>query len=160
MPNIERTITTDAPPDRVWGYLSDFTTAEEWDPVTTSTVREQGDGGVGTVYRNVWRMLGQELEIEYTVVEHDAPHLLRLRGSTPSLELEDTILVEPRGSGSTVVYREEFTPQDVAKLAIPLHAAGAQEPRRRHRGGHRGAPALPLKPQHSSPSSGTVPSIR
>ena len=120
MPNIERTITTDAPPDRVWRYLSDFTTAKEWDPVTTSTVREQGDGGVGTVYRNVWRMLGQELEIEYTVVEHDAPHLLRLRGSTPSLELVDTIIVEPEGSGSTVVYREEFTPQGVAKLAIPL----------------------------------------
>ncbi len=120
MPNIERTITTRTPPDVVWRYLSDFTTAKEWYPVTTSTVREQGDGGVGTVYRNVWRMLGQELEIEYTVVEHDAPHLIRLHGSTDALELEDTIIVEPEGSGTTVIYREEFTPQGAAKLAIPL----------------------------------------
>ncbi len=120
MPNIERTITTRTRPDVVWRYLSDFTTAKEWDPVTTSTVREQGDGGVGTVYRNVWRMLGRELEIEYTVIEHDAPHLLRLHGSTDSLELEDTIIVEPDGSGTAVTYREEFTPQGAAKLAIPL----------------------------------------
>ena len=114
MPTIERTITTDTPPEAVWRYLSDFTTAKEWYPVATSTVREQGDGGVGTVYRNVWRMLGQELEIEYTVVEHDAPHLIRLHGSTPSLDLEDTIIVEPEGTGTTVVYREEFTPHGAA----------------------------------------------
>ncbi len=120
MPNIERTITTDAPPDRVWEYLSDFTTTKEWDPVTTSTVREQGDGGVGTVYRNVWRMLDQELEVTYTVVEHEAPHLLRLHGSSTSLELLDTIIVEPEGTGSTVIYRAEFSPQGASKLAIPL----------------------------------------
>jgi uncharacterized protein YndB with AHSA1/START domain len=120
MPNIERTITTEAPPGRVWAYLSDFTTTKEWDPVTTSTVREQGNGGVGTVYRTVWKMLGQELEIEYTVVEHEAPHLLRLRGSTTSMELLDTIIVEPEGTGSTVIYRAEFSPQGAAELAIPL----------------------------------------
>ena len=32
----------------------------------------------------------------------------------------DTIIVEPEGTGTTVVYREEFTPQGAAKLAIPL----------------------------------------
>jgi uncharacterized protein YndB with AHSA1/START domain len=120
MPNIERTITTAAPPDKVWRYLSDFTTIKEWGPVTTLTVREQGDGGVGTVYRNVWRVFGQELEIEYTVVEHDAPHLLRLRGSTDALELLDTIIVEPAGSGSMVTYRAEFSSQGATTPAIPL----------------------------------------
>ena len=120
MPTIERTIMTDAPPNRVWEYLSDFTTSEEWDPVTTSTVREHGDGGIGTVYRNVGRILGQELEIEYTVVEHDAPHLLRLHGSSTSLELEDTILVERASSGTAVTYRAEFSPQDAVTFAVPL----------------------------------------
>jgi hypothetical protein len=28
----------------VWAFLSDFTTTEEWDPPTVSTVRVTGDG--------------------------------------------------------------------------------------------------------------------
>jgi carbon monoxide dehydrogenase subunit G len=127
MPDIERTITTTASPQAVWDYLSDFRNTEEWDPPTQSTTREQGDGAVGTVYRNVSSILGNDVEIEYTVVEHEAPRLLQLRGSTSAMEMLDTITVEPDGTGTKVTYRAEFTPQGAAKLAQPLLPLGLKK---------------------------------
>jgi uncharacterized protein YndB with AHSA1/START domain len=59
MPKIERTMTVQKPLDQVWAYLTDFTNTEEWDPPTVSTTRISGDGGVGTVYRNVSKILGR-----------------------------------------------------------------------------------------------------
>jgi len=47
---IQRTVETQAAPRAVFDYLSDFTRTTEWDPGTVSTVRVQGDGGVGTIY--------------------------------------------------------------------------------------------------------------
>ena len=46
MPSVERTVTVTQPIEKVWAYLSDFRTTEEWDPPTVSTVRTSGDGGV------------------------------------------------------------------------------------------------------------------
>ena len=39
MPRVEETVTTSAGRDEVWAFLSDFTTTEQWDPPTVSTVR-------------------------------------------------------------------------------------------------------------------------
>jgi hypothetical protein len=55
MPRVEETVTTSAGIDEVRAFLSDFTTTEQWDPPTVSTVRVSGDGGVGTRYQNTSR---------------------------------------------------------------------------------------------------------
>src|SRR5687768_13045234 len=57
MPSIERTLTVHVPLERVWEYLTDFVTTEEWDPPTVSTTLVSGDGDVGSVYKNVSRIL-------------------------------------------------------------------------------------------------------
>jgi carbon monoxide dehydrogenase subunit G len=127
MPDIERTVTTTASPQVVWDYLSDFRNTEEWDPPTRSTTREQGDGSVGTVYRNISSILGNDVEIEYTVVERKAPHRIQLRGTTSAMEMLDTITVEPDGEGSKVTYHAEFSPQGAAKLTHPLLPLGLKK---------------------------------
>ncbi len=43
---LARTVTTANPLDKVFAYLSDFTTTTEWDPGTVRTVRTAGDGGL------------------------------------------------------------------------------------------------------------------
>jgi uncharacterized protein YndB with AHSA1/START domain len=126
MHTIDRTIRTAAPPQQVWDYLADFTTTEQWDPPTRSTVRQEGDGGVGTRYHNVSRVLGRDVDIDYTVVEHSPPRRLQLRGTTPAMEMLDTITIEPDGDGTTVRYVAEFHPQGGAKLAAPLLPAALE----------------------------------
>ena len=120
MPHIERTITVPGRQEQVWQFLADFTTTEEWDPPTRSTTRVHGDGGVGTRYRNVSKVLGSETEIIYTVTAHEPPHRLELDGETSSMRMHDTVVVEQVGPDVQVVYRAEFHPVGVAKLASPL----------------------------------------
>ena len=120
MPTIDRTITLPGRAEEVFAYLSDFTTTEEWDPPTQSTVLVSGDGGVGTRYRNISKFLGKETETVYTVVALEAPTRLELEGDASSMRLHDTLTVEQAGADVRVTYRAEFHPEGAAKLATPL----------------------------------------
>ena len=123
MPSVERTVTTDQPLTKVWEYLSDFTNTEEWDPPTVTTTRTSGDGGVGTTYHNVSKLLGSEQEVDYVVTEYDVEKTLQLAGDAGSIKLLDTITFESTGTGTSVTYHAEFNPEGAAKLATPLMPA-------------------------------------
>lgn len=124
MQSIERTITVPTPLPRVWDYVVDFTRTEEWDPPTKSTIRVAGDGGVGTVYRNVSSLLGHDVESEYTVVDVQPQRLFRLEGENSAMKLRDTITFEGDETGTTLTYRAEFHPQGATKLLEPLLPLG------------------------------------
>lgn len=124
MQSIERTITVTTPLERVWDYLTDFTNTESWDPPTQSTTRVTGSGDVGTVYRNVSRILGRDVEIDYTVVRREPMRVFQLEGSTSSMKMLDTMTFAGGDSGTTVTYRAEFHPEGAAKLVEPLMPLG------------------------------------
>ena len=123
MPSVERTVTVDQPPEKVWAYISDFRSTEDWDPPTVRTERTSGDGGVGTTYHNVSKLLGSEQEVEYEVTEYVEGSRLQLAGDAGSIKLLDTITVTPAGAGTTVTYHAEFNPQGGARLTEPLMPA-------------------------------------
>jgi uncharacterized protein YndB with AHSA1/START domain len=124
MTSVERTVTVDQPIEKVWAYLSDFRSTEEWDPPTVSTVRTGGDGGLGTTYHNVSKFLGSETEVDYVVTEYDEHRRLQLKGDAGSVQLLDTITFEATATGTAVTYHAEFEPQGAAKLAEPLLPLG------------------------------------
>ena len=117
---IQRTVETSASPAAVFNYLSDFTHTTEWDPGTVSTERVEGDGGVGTVYRNVSEFNGRRTEVRYTVVEHEAPRRFVLRGENSTVTATDTMEIEPAGDGTRVTYTADFTFKGIARLAVPF----------------------------------------
>jgi carbon monoxide dehydrogenase subunit G len=119
---IERDVTTSATPDRVFAYLSDFTTTTEWDPGTVTTVRTSGDGGVGTTYDNTSKFMGRETELTYEVIEHNAPTRIVLHGTNKTVDATDSITVEAHGGGSKVTYVADFAFSGPAKLLAPLLA--------------------------------------
>ncbi len=124
MPSVERTIIVDRPIEKVWAFMSDFTTTEQWDPPTVKTERVSGDGGVGTRYLNVSTFLGKEVETEYIVTERVEQQRLQLAGDGGSMDLLDTITFESTGTGTSVTYHAEFTPHGAGKLAEPLMPLG------------------------------------
>lgn len=127
MPSIERTVTVHVPLERVWAFLTDFTTTELWDPPTVSTTLVHGHGGVGSVYKNVSRILGHETEIEYTVVEIEPMNVFRLEGKAASMSMVDTMTFEERGGQASVTYTAEFEPEGAAKLIEPLMPLGLKK---------------------------------
>ena len=116
---IERTVTTTSPPEKVFPYLVDFRNAQEWDSGTKTCELVSGDGGPGTVYRNVSEFVGNTVELEYTAQTVEQPTFV-IVGHNDTTTSRDTITVTPHAGGSTVVYRAEFTFSGVAKLAGPL----------------------------------------
>ena len=100
---LERTVTTDKPVERVFAYLSDFTTTTEWDPGTVRTTLTSGDGGVGTVYHNVSKFAGRETELDYTVVEHEENQRFALEGKNKTVTARDLMTFASTPTGGTEV---------------------------------------------------------
>ena len=117
---LSKTVVTDKPPAEVFDYLSDFTSTTDWDPGTVSTVREQGDGGVGTSYLNTSEFLGRRTELRYLVQELVPGERIRLRGENKTVISVDTIAVRPTGAGTEVTYTAEFTFKGAARFVAPL----------------------------------------
>jgi uncharacterized protein YndB with AHSA1/START domain len=116
---IQRTVSTTTPPEKVFPYLVDFRNAAEWDSGTQSCELVSGDGGPGTVYRNVSKFAGNTVELEYTVDAVEQPRFV-IVGRNDTTTSHDTITVTPRDGGSTVVYRADFTFTGPARYAAPL----------------------------------------
>jgi carbon monoxide dehydrogenase subunit G len=117
---LQRTVLTPAEPEKVFAYLSDFTTTTEWDPGTVRTERVSGDGGVGTTYRNTSRFLGRETELTYTVEEHAAPTTVALRGENATVLAHDRMEMRAAGAGTEVTYTATFEFKGAARFLAPL----------------------------------------
>jgi carbon monoxide dehydrogenase subunit G len=117
---VERTVRTDKPLTKVFDYLSDFTTTTDWDPGTVSTVREQGDGGVGTTYRNTSEFMGRQTELRYVVQELVPGERIKLRGENKTVTSTDTLTFRPAGDQTEVTYSAEFDFKGPARYLAPL----------------------------------------
>ena len=117
---IERTVTVDVPLRRAFDYLADFTTTTEWDPGTVSTVRCDGDGGVGSTYLNTSRFLGRETSLTYVVEELVTGQRLRLRGENKTVVSVDTMTFRATSDGTEVTYTAEFTFKGLSRLIAPM----------------------------------------
>jgi len=117
---IERTVVVDVPVRRAFDYLADFTTTTEWDPGTVTTVRREGDGGVGTSYRNTSTFLGRETSLVYVVEELVTDERIRLRGENKTVISVDTMAFRVTDDGTEVTYTADFTFKGVSRLLAPL----------------------------------------
>ena len=117
---VRREVVAQVEPAVAFAYLSDFTTTTEWDPGTVSTVRAEGDGGVGTVYLNTSSFAGRQTELTYVVTDLRAPELIALRGENSTLVAIDTMTVEPAQGGTLVTYTADFRFKGAWKLVAPF----------------------------------------
>ena len=118
---ISRTVEVDTPLEKVFAYLSDFTTTTEWDPGSVRTVRVSGDGGVGTTYHNTSTFNGRETELVYEVIELVPQEKFALRGENKTVVANDTMeFASTTTGGSRVTYTADFDFKGLVKLLAPL----------------------------------------
>ena len=113
---LQRIVTADKPLNKVFAYLSDFTTTTEWDPGTVKTVRTSGDGGFGTEYLNTSTFAGRETQLTYVVHELVPNQRIALRGENKTVIAHDTMAFREVAGGTEVTYTADFTFKGLARL--------------------------------------------
>ena len=123
MAHYQATVDTPRPPAQAFSYLSDFTTAAEWDPGTVQSQRlGEGPIGEGTEFRLVAVFLGRKTTLTYRIVEYQPPHAVTFRGENSTVVSLDRITFEPSDGGTRIVYDADLTLKGPLKLADPLLA--------------------------------------
>ena len=119
--HVERTFSVPRPITEVFAFFSDFTTTNEWDPGTRSTVRVSGDGGLGTTYTNVSEFMGRTVELTYETVTYVEPTRVQFRGRNGGTTATDsmTLTALPDG-GTSVHYRADFEFPFLIRLVAPF----------------------------------------
>ncbi len=117
---LQKTVVVDKPLDEVFAYLADFTTTTEWDPGTVTTVRQSGDGSVGTSYLNTSSFLGRQTRLTYVVRELVPDERIRLRGENQTVVAVDTMSFRKVETGTEVTYEAEFSFKGGARFLAPL----------------------------------------
>jgi uncharacterized protein YndB with AHSA1/START domain len=131
---IKQSIDIDAPPEQVWAVLSDVERVGEW------VAEHQGfpDGApaelrTGVEYRQTVKAAGQDVDLTWTVVEHEAPTRLAFDGTGPAgASATLRYALAPSGGGTRMDYATSFElPGGAARLdrREGRRAGGGRRPR-------------------------------
>ena len=115
--------TIDSPraPEDLFAYLSDFSSAKDWDPGVVDASRDgTGQVAVGTEFRLVAAFMGRKVPLTYVVTALEAPRTVTFRGENASVVSLDTISFEPHGEGTRVTYDADLRLKGPGRLADPL----------------------------------------
>jgi hypothetical protein len=113
------------PIDEAFAYLADFSNTEEWDPGIVSA-KKCGSGPVttGTRFKVVSKFLGQELPLDYQIVQYDPPNRVVLEAENDNLRSVDTITFEKTARGTRLTYDANLTLKGIRYVGdFALHLA-------------------------------------
>jgi uncharacterized protein YndB with AHSA1/START domain len=107
---VTESILLEAPPERVWEAVMDPSRLGDW--VTTHVSVEPvapGPVGEGDAFRQRLRLSGKAFEVDWTVVEAEAPTVALWRGDGPAGSVaEVSYRLEPDGGGTRFEYSNSF----------------------------------------------------
>ncbi|HSU03904.1 MAG TPA: SRPBCC family protein [Nocardioides sp.] len=103
-----RDVTAPAPPDRVFDYLADFTTVDEWDPRASRVRRVRGDGGEGSTYECEVSFARRTVPMRYTVVRLVPGDTIEWTGESSWVRAHDVIRLRTRGGATHVEYTTQY----------------------------------------------------
>jgi carbon monoxide dehydrogenase subunit G len=121
MARYRATLDTDRSPQDVFAYLSDFSTAAEWDPGVVQAERVNKDAlGEGAEFRLVAEFLGRRTPLTYRIVEHDPPHAVTFLGENATVTSRDRITFEAIPGGTRITYEADLRLKGLLRIADPL----------------------------------------
>jgi uncharacterized protein YndB with AHSA1/START domain len=122
VPKLIRTVTTDAPIERVFAYLADFSTSHEWDPGVKSSVPRDASGPrLGQIYDLVVTFGDRELEMVYEITAFKENRLVTLVGDGSTTHAVDTMeFSEVPDGGTSMTYTADIRLKGLLRLAEPF----------------------------------------
>src|ERR1700761_8631628 len=120
MARYRATIETERSPQDVFAYLSDFSTAAEWDPGVVEAERLGAALGEGAEFRLVAEFLGRRTPLTYRIVEYNPPHAVTFLGENATVTSLDRITFKTTAGGTQVTYDADLQLKGPLRLADPL----------------------------------------
>ncbi|MFF7285129.1 type II toxin-antitoxin system Rv0910 family toxin [Streptomyces griseorubiginosus] len=115
-----------APADKVWAQLTDWSSYGEWNATHTSFPK----GGpavleVGATFQENMKLMGFPAEVEWTVDQVEPAQLLAIRGKGPmAVSVATRYTLTPDGDATDVRIDGEFTGAAVSLMAGKLKDSG------------------------------------
>lgn len=112
----------EAPAEKVWAQLTDFTTYGRWNATHTSFPK----GGpasleLGATYEENMKLMGFPAEVAWTVEELETGRVLGIKGKGPmGVSVGNRYTLTPDGAGTKVRIDGEFTGAAVSLMAGKL----------------------------------------
>jgi hypothetical protein len=117
----QTTVLSSLPAEEAFAFIADFSNCPNWDPNTRRATRvDDGPVGVGSSFDLLTAFAGREVELRYTIVEHEPPRRVVLRAEQPRYTSLDTIAVSPSATGSSVHYDARLSFAGAARLLDPV----------------------------------------
>lgn len=109
MPLIEIVEYIEAPPEKVWLFISDIQRGPEWVTVMKEVLYlSDGPVGEGTVYRERSKV-GPSLSVtEWEITAFEPPRIQVHECSESALQAHLTLKVDPQGSGTRFTHRTDY----------------------------------------------------
>ncbi len=105
----------------VFDYMAMFSNVSQWDPTAAEAHPIDGNApGQGARFHVLVRWLGREIPLEYTTTAYDRPKRLVVRAENATTISEDTITVEPSGTGCEMTYEARLTIKGAMRISDPL----------------------------------------
>jgi carbon monoxide dehydrogenase subunit G len=115
------TIDTRQSPEELFAYLSDLSTAAQWDPGVVEAER-LGDGpiGAGTCFRLVAEFMGRRSPLTYRIVGYTPPHAVTFLGENRTVTSLDRITFTPTGELTRITYDADLQLKGLFRIIDPL----------------------------------------
>jgi carbon monoxide dehydrogenase subunit G len=121
MARYHATLETPQTTEEVFAYLSDFSTAETWDPGVLEAERLGPEPtGEGSEFRLVAQFMGRTTPLTYRIVGYDPPRAVTFLGENAMVTSRDRIVFEPLGDGTRVTYDADLQLKGALRIADPL----------------------------------------
>ncbi len=109
--------------ERAFGYMSDFSNAQYWDPsVRTARRIDDGDVAVGSLFELTVRFVGRDKVLRYQVTEFEPHRRVVFSSTTGALLSRDTLTFKSRPGGCEMTYHAELRLSGPAAVVSPLLA--------------------------------------
>ena len=115
------TLETEQEREAVFAYLSDYSTAREWDPGVVAAERlSAGPLAEGAEFRVETALLGRTTALTYRIVHYDPPRAVSFRAESSTVVSEDTITFEHTAAGTRITYDAGLRLQGPLRIADPV----------------------------------------
>ena len=118
MISLELSIFIDRAPEDVFAFVFEPANAAKWqEGVVLAEFTSEGPLGMGSTWRNVSKMMGREIDMDFEVIDYDQPHRLCWKSISGPIQTKTCATFESQNGGTLITFSGEGAPRGFLRMA-------------------------------------------